>query len=155
MLTVMTMLKFWKNIVTLGPIGYYQGSGTIASVFAIILVILIYNLGLNIVTMALMVALLTFLVFKLVDIVMPAFRYQDSPHIVIDEVLGMVYTFWGINLSLKVIVWGFVFFRFFDITKILGIDYLEKNIPNPLSIIVDDIVAGLLANCLLRFFNYL
>ncbi len=151
----MPMLKLWQNIVTLGPIGYYQGSGTIASVFAIILVVLIYNLGLNPLNTASAVFFITFCVFKLIEKVMPVFHYDDSPHIVIDEVLGMIYTFWGISLNLKVIVWGFVFFRFFDITKILGIDYLERNISNPLSIIVDDIAAGLLANCLLRFFNYI
>lgn len=154
-LQVKTMLKLWKSIVTLGPIGYYKGSGTLASILSITLVVLIYSLRLNTLNTGLAVLLLSFCVFKLVEAVMPFFCYEDSPHIVIDEVLGMVYTFWGINLSFKVLIWGFVFFRFFDITKILGIDYLEKNIPNPSSIIIDDIVAGLLANCLLRFFSYL
>lgn len=151
----MKMHNIWQNIVTLGPLGYCLAPGTVASVFALILVIFIHSLGLSAFHSALTVIFLTFCTFKLVELVMPDFEYQDSPHIVIDEVLGMIYTFWGITLSFKVVLWGFVFFRFFDITKILGIDYLEKNIPNPLSIVVDDIAAGLLANCLLRLFSYL
>jgi phosphatidylglycerophosphatase A len=149
------MLRIWKAIATLGPIGYYKGSGTLASAISIVLVIFLHSLNLSQLNSSIVLVFLTILALKLVATVMPFFSYQDSPHIVIDEVLGMVYTFWGINLSFKVVLWGFVFFRFFDITKILGIGYLEKNIPNPSAIVIDDIVAGLFANCLLRFFTYL
>jgi len=137
----------------MGSVGYWKGSGTIASLFSIPFVIGIYYLKLNYLSTYVMLALSTVGAYQLVSNVMPYFSYQDSPCIVIDEVLGMVYTFLGINLNVSVVLWGFVFFRFFDITKILGIRYLEKNIPNPSSIIIDDIVAGLFANCLLRFFN--
>jgi len=146
----MIMLNIWKNIATLGPIGYFKGSGTIASAFAIILVILLHSLHLSFCNVTILIFFLTLCILKLVDVVMPLFDYQDSPYIVIDEVLGMVYTFWGISLNVKIVLLGFVLFRFFDITKVLGIGYLEKKIPNPWSIVLDDIFAGLLANCLLR-----
>ena len=145
------MHNWWKNIVTLGPIGYLKAPGTMGSLCAIPLVMLLYSLKLDKVSTALMVTALTLITLKLIDLAMPIFNYQDSSHIIIDEVLGMVYTFWSIPFTIKTLVTGFILFRIFDITKLFGIRYLEKKVPNPTGILIDDIAAGFLANISLYF----
>lgn len=146
----MTSIKFFKNLATLGPIGYYKGSGTLASFFGLILVFLIDLFSPNCFYSLLFILVATFLSFKLLKYVTSEFDYQDPPEIVIDEVIGVLYAFWGLRLNVGVLFWCFLFFRFFDITKIMGIGYLEKNFSNPVSIILDDIGAGLLTNLLIR-----
>lgn len=146
----MIMSNFLKKIVTLGPIGYVKASGTIASAVSLPWIVIIFNLKLTLVQSSIIIIGITLCSLLFINAVMPLFAYEDSPHIVIDEVVGMFYTFWGLKLNLSTLFMGFVFFRLFDITKILGIRYVEKNIPNPIAIIIDDIVAGLLANSLVR-----
>ncbi|OGW53508.1 MAG: hypothetical protein A2Z60_01170 [Nitrospirae bacterium RIFCSPLOWO2_02_42_7] len=75
---------------------------------------------------------------------------KDSPHIVIDEVSGMLLTYlalpqwWGFLLA------GFVFFRIFDILKPFPIRLIDRRLGGGWGIMLDDILAGVYANILIR-----
>lgn len=77
------------------------------------------------------------------------FRQKDSPHIVIDEIVGMLVTFVAMELTWQAALAGFVLFRFFDIVKPPPIWQLQK-IPGGMGIVLDDVAAGMLANIVLQ-----
>ncbi|MCK9224911.1 MAG: phosphatidylglycerophosphatase A [Candidatus Muirbacterium halophilum] len=79
---------------------------------------------------------------------------KDPKFVVIDEVVGMMITFVGIDLfgltiNKEVFIAGFLLFRFFDIVKPYPVNILE-NVRGGLGIMADDFVAGFLANCILK-----
>lgn len=76
----------------------------------------------------------------------------DHGAIVVDEVLGQLIAiglaFHLINqpsLDWKVISIGFVFFRFFDITKVWPASYFDRHVKNALGVMLDDVAAGVWA----------
>jgi len=75
---------------------------------------------------------------------------QDPPEFVMDEAAGQTIPFLFITFEgslsqvLLLLLGGFVFFRFFDILKPLGIDRLQK-LPGKFGILVDDLIAGIYA----------
>ncbi len=75
---------------------------------------------------------------------------KTDPHEVIaDEVIGLWVAFLGLPLTLFTAVAGFALFRFFDIAKPYPVNRMER-LPGVWGVFLDDIVAGLLANVLLR-----
>lgn len=80
---------------------------------------------------------------------------HDHPGIVWDEFCGI----W-LTLALAPSGWywvlaAFVLFRFFDILKPWPINYLDKNLEGGLGIMLDDLVAGLMAAAVLYMINLL
>ncbi len=76
----------------------------------------------------------------------------DSGSIVIDEILGMF-----ITLTLAPnhpIAWlfGFLFFRFFDILKPFPVSWFDTHIHGGIGIMMDDVIAGLYALLCLQIF---
>ena len=45
---------------------------------------------------------------------------------------------------------GFILFRFFDILKPFPIRFLDKKVPGGTGIVLDDLVAGIFSNIILR-----
>lgn len=78
---------------------------------------------------------------------------QDPSWFVLDEVAGMSVSLWGAYTRLD-IFYALIIFRFFDISKIMGIRACEK-IFYPWGIICDDIVAGLYTVGLRLCFSYI
>lgn len=77
---------------------------------------------------------------------------HDAPEIVIDEFVGqwialLPLTIFG--LSLYGLITAFALFRLFDIIKPWPIGWLDKRVSGGFGVMVDDIVAGLLAALLL------
>lgn len=70
---------------------------------------------------------------------------HDHPAIVWDEVVGYLITMILTPISLTTLVAGFLLFRFFDILKPWPISWLDKHCHGGLGIMLDDIVAGLMA----------
>lgn len=74
----------------------------------------------------------------------------DPSPLVMDEFAGQGMAFIAITFSsslsynLLLLVAGFIFFRFFDIKKPLGVDDLQK-LPGGWGILVDDLLAGFYA----------
>jgi len=77
-------------------------------------------------------------------------RTQDPGQIVIDEVIGMMVALTALPMLPMVWIAAFFLFRFFDILKPFPIGYLEKKCPGGLGIVIDDVIAGVAANLLLR-----
>ncbi|NQY37952.1 MAG: phosphatidylglycerophosphatase A [Alteromonadaceae bacterium] len=69
----------------------------------------------------------------------------DHGAIVWDEIVGFMITMFMIPLSWQSIVVGFLLFRLFDIFKPWPISYIDKNCHGGLGIMLDDVLAGLLA----------
>ncbi len=77
------------------------------------------------------------------------FGEPDSPKIVVDEVLGMWVTLFGVHPSFWNVVNGFLLFRFFDIYKVPIVSRLER-LPGGWGVVLDDVGAAVLANIILR-----
>jgi phosphatidylglycerophosphatase A len=78
-------------------------------------------------------------------------KVHDHGSIVWDEFIGLWITMlivplWDINpYEWKWLIAGFVLFRFFDMVKPWPIGWLDKRVDGGLGIMIDDIVAGILA----------
>jgi phosphatidylglycerophosphatase A len=82
-------------------------------------------------------------------------RGKDPGCIVIDEIAGMLITFFLVPISgLAVAVLGFALFRVFDIAKLPPARQLE-HLPEGLGIMADDWAAAVYANLALRLTLYL
>lgn len=93
---------------------------------------------------------------------------HDDPHIVFDEWVGMwisllpsvflmdyqaLQTFSPINLLIYVII-PFVLFRFFDIIKPPPIKWVDKNVSGGFGILIDDVLAGVMAAILILMLSW-
>lgn len=79
---------------------------------------------------------------------------KDPGSVVIDEVAGMAVTLAGLPFNLITALVGFIVFRILDILKPFPIRNLDKRISGGLGIVLDDVVAGIFANLLLRVVIY-
>ena len=75
---------------------------------------------------------------------------KDPGCIVIDEIAGMAVTLAAIPFTLQTAVAGFVLFRFFDIIKPPPIRTIDKKVHGGVGIVLDDVLAGIFANLILR-----
>ncbi len=140
-------IRLIRILCTLGPIGYLPAPGTLASLITLPFVITLSQVGwvgYSVTTIA-----LTILAFALCKRALPYFAVTDPSQIVIDEVVGCLFTFMGVPMKAINLVVGFIFFRIFDIFKIVGIARLEKH-AGAWGIMLDDIAAGILANIVVR-----
>ena len=74
---------------------------------------------------------------------------KDAAPIVIDEIAGMLLTYCAVPVAVLPLVVGFLSFRCFDICKPLP--QLER-LPGGWGIMLDDLLAGLLAQVCVRLF---
>jgi phosphatidylglycerophosphatase A len=74
---------------------------------------------------------------------------HDDGRVVIDEVAGSLLAVAGLPHQMGIVVAGFVLFRFFDIVKPPPI-YQIQSMPGGIGVMVDDLVAGLFSNVVLR-----
>ncbi|MDM8335491.1 phosphatidylglycerophosphatase A family protein [Wolbachia pipientis] len=76
---------------------------------------------------------------------------HDPKEVVIDEVVGQLLTIFLISVLLSqkmncpLLLLCFFSFRFFDIIKTWPINLIDKNIKGPLGVMLDDIIAAVLA----------
>lgn len=70
-------------------------------------------------------------------------KKHDASEIVIDEILGIFISFYGLTPGWVQLGVGFVLFRFFDILKPFPIGWLDKNLPGAWGTLLDDLAAGL------------
>lgn len=75
---------------------------------------------------------------------------RDDPRIVIDEILGFFITMLWIPKTSSSIALGFFLFRFFDIVKPLPIRDIERRLKGGYGVIMDDVIAGIYGNLILR-----
>lgn len=80
---------------------------------------------------------------------------HDHPAIVFDEVVGFLVTMAFVKCSIFSVLLGFALFRVFDILKPWPISWLDKRVHGGFGIMVDDLIAGILAACVLEYIEYL
>ncbi len=74
---------------------------------------------------------------------------HDSSVIVIDEVAGMWITLLAAAQTPLSVFLAFCLFRFFDVIKPWPISWCDKKIPGARGVMIDDIVAGIMAGLFL------
>ena len=77
---------------------------------------------------------------------------HDAPEIVLDEVVGQLVALAGCSGSLGQIMVGVFLFRVFDILKPWPIGWVNNHMTGGLGIVLDDVLAGLLAGLGLAVF---
>ena len=75
---------------------------------------------------------------------------DDHGGIVIDEVAGFAITMWALPFDWVWLLAGFCLFRLLDIVKPWPVRLFDQHVSGGLGVMADDIVAGLLACCLLH-----
>lgn len=79
---------------------------------------------------------------------------KDPQRIVVDEVAGQWIALLFVPFAWKYVIIALILFRFFDISKILGIRKAEA-LPSGFGVMMDDVVAGIYANIVLQILIYL
>lgn len=74
-----------------------------------------------------------------------ALKVHDHPGIVWDEFVGLWITLWAVPVEPLWILAGFLMFRVFDIAKPWPIGWLDRHARGGFGIMIDDVVAGILA----------
>ena len=92
------------------------------------------------------VLILTFLACFISQEAEKIFNEKDSPRIVIDEIVGFQWTMFLVSPTVLHVLSGFIFFRFFDITKIFPAGYVQRRFPGGYGVVFDDVVAGMYGN---------
>ena len=80
------------------------------------------------------------------------FNAKDPGCIVIDEIAGIILTLFGLPFNIISVTAGFLVFRTLDIWKPYPIRLLENKFSGGIGIVLDDVVAGILSNLILRAF---
>lgn len=142
--------KFLKNLATFFGVGFFpKGPGTAGTLAAIPLVLLLSWAG--------PLVYMGFALLLLPLAIIAAQVYEDDKgghdhkEIVIDEVLGFMIAMTWLPMTWKAMLAGFLLFRVLDIFKPFPIGYLDRKIPGGLGVVLDDVVAGIIASLILQY----
>jgi phosphatidylglycerophosphatase A len=137
-------------LATWGGVGYLPGApGTWGTAAALPLWWLLTHLGP--LGYALAVAVLLAVSVMVAGPAQTLLGGHDHPVIVIDEVVGLLLALAGVPVNWKVVLFGFVAFRTFDILKPWPISRLNQG-TSGLAVVLDDVAAGVLARVLVAVF---
>lgn len=117
--------------------------GTAGTLVAIPAYLLVSDLSLPMYTV--FIAVMTLLGIWFCEVASRELGVHDHPGIVWDEFVGYWITLWALPATWTWIIAGFVVFRIFDIIKPWPIGPLDKKVKGGFGIMIDDIVAGILA----------
>lgn len=141
-------INIWTNPMYFLSFGFGSGllpiaPGTWGTLAAIPLYLLIQNLSLVDYSIILIIASL--LGIWWCDITERALGIHDYSGIVWDEICGYGVTMLAAPHQWYWIIVGFLLFRLFDIWKPWPISWFNDNVPGGLGVMVDDLVAGVVA----------
>jgi len=146
-------MSFWDRVVVFLATGFYTGNipkapGTFGTLPGLFLCFFLARLPWT-------VSLL--LIFSLIGLAVwlagraeKIIGQKDPGCIVIDEIAGMTIALAAIPFTPFTAATGFVLFRFFDIVKPPPIKSIDRRVPGGVGIVLDDIIAGIFANIVLR-----
>ena len=120
-----------------------KAPGTIGTLAAVPLFILMSQFSLIIYTIILIILIL--LSFYIAGKSAELLGIHDHGGIVIDEICGYLVAMLLAPVSWQAMLLGFVLFRFFDIFKPWPIKQLDEGISGGVGIVVDDLMAGIYA----------
>jgi len=146
-------MSFWDKVVVCLATGFYTGNipkapGTFGTLPGLFLCFFLDQMPL-----AGSMALLLILIGAAIGIADRAeklFGEKDPGRIVIDEIVGMAVTLAAIPFTAYTATAGFLLFRVFDIAKPPPIRHIDRRLHGGLGIVLDDVIAGLFANLVLR-----
>lgn len=141
--------KLLIELSSLGPVGNLPAPGTWATIFTVLFIILFQRLDFNFAAYFVLTAVIAILSVYIVKKSIVYFHEPDPSAIVLDEVLGTLITFMGLNLDVFTAIIGIILFRFFDIKKPFVIKKLEQ-LPGVFGVFLDDVLAAVVSNVLLR-----
>ncbi|MEO0234985.1 MAG: phosphatidylglycerophosphatase A [candidate division WOR-3 bacterium] len=136
------MIEILYSIVnTVFFIGYIKGGGTIVSFLFFLLLFFFKNVNFFIIYY-----LFVFILFLSYVSISNSKKFSgDDRKIVVDELLGALISVMFLPKNFFVMFFSILIFRYLDISKIFFLDKFE-NIEGPTGIILDDIMAGIIAN---------
>ena len=149
------IIKAYRLIATVFYIGYIPWvPATFASMFGLVVVIaagenIFGSSPRSIVVSGIVIALLFLIGVRASQVFEEETHRKDDRKIVVDELVGMLVALWGIQLSGGNLLTAFIMFRFFDILKPFPIRRAE-HLNGGWGIMMDDILAGIYTNLLLR-----
>ena len=151
-------MKISERAVIFLATGFFVGTvpfapGTFGSIIGLPLVFLLSRINL-----LLSVAyILLFILFAIgiASATEKILNQKDPAKIVIDEIAGIMVAFTGLAFNLKTVIAGFVIFRVFDILKPFPIRSLERRVSGGSGVVLDDVLAGVYANLILRLAFYI
>ena len=147
--------KIFSTLFYIGLIKWIPGTfGTIGSIFIIMILHHFSNL-------TIFISIFIFLIiisFFSIGIYSKYIEKNDAKEIVIDEFLGvyLIFIFFDYFNSFNYIInifLIFIIFRIFDIIKPFPANWVDKNIKNPVGVILDDIIAGIYTTILILLIN--
>ncbi len=77
---------------------------------------------------------------------------KDPGCIVIDEIAGIIVSLLWLPFNITYVAAGFLIFRIFDIIKPYPIRLIDQKLSGGIGIVMDDVVAGVFTNLVLRVF---
>lgn len=120
-----------------------KGPGTAGTLMAVPLFLLAADWGLPLYTLVLF--LTAVLGIWICGAASRQLGVHDHGGIVWDEFVGYWVTMWAVPVSWTWVAAGFVVFRIFDILKPWPISVLDKRVGGGFGIMIDDVVAGIMA----------
>lgn len=143
-----------KSVVFLAT-GCYIGNipfapGTFGSVLGLPLCFFLSKIEFSIAVLSTLIFI--FFAIWIADEAEKILKTQDPGCIVIDEIAGIILTFFGLPFNMTSATLGFLLFRTLDIWKPYPIRFLEHKFSGGIGIILDDVAAGILSNLFLRIF---
>jgi phosphatidylglycerophosphatase A len=151
-------MKFRERAVLFLATGFFVGTvpvapGTFGSIIGLPLCFLISRL--HILLAIICAVLFIFFAIWIATAAEQVLKKEDAGEIVIDEIAGLMVTFIGLPFTLKTMIAGFVIFRVFDILKPFPIRTFEKKVAGGLGVVLDDVLAGIYGNLILRLAIYI
>jgi phosphatidylglycerophosphatase A len=151
-------MKFRERAVLFLATGFFIGTvpfapGTFGSIIGLPICFLISRL--NILLSVICAILFILFAIGVAAVAEKILEKKDAGEIVIDEIVGIVVTFVGLPFNLKTVIAGFIIFRTFDILKPFPIRFLEKKVAGGSGVVLDDVLAGLYGNLILRLAIYI
>lgn len=143
-------LNFWTCLATFFGVGRIKKlPGTAASFVALVFLLDHSTLALQ----SVLIFLIFFAGVKASNVMINTTGKIDPAEVVIDEVCGILVTFYLVPINWVTVVIGFVLFRFFDIVKPFPVCQFET-LPRGWGVMADDVVAGLLSNLILQVLTH-
>jgi phosphatidylglycerophosphatase A len=127
--------------------GKFKGGGTIGTAIGLIFVNLMHA---NSIHNSIFLILFIFFSIIVSDKATKDFNSKDDQRIIIDETAGYLISVYYMPINMFTSISAFFIFRFFDGIKPWPIRVIDKKIHGGLGIVLDDLIAGLFSNIVLR-----
>lgn len=136
--------KLNSGLATLGPIGYLPAPGTFGTLCAVPVMYAVRSMVSQPVSVGIAMGMMLGASCCVYYALSHFEGNSDPSQIVIDEFIGFSFLACALPLDAVAFSIGFLFFRFFDIVKPLGIKTIEQ-LPGVVGIMLDDLVAAVYA----------